>query len=254
MSYGLYTAASGVLTAMYRQDVHANNLANVETVGFKPQTVTTRLRDAARAEDGLDLLPSNQMLERLGAGVLVSPVRTAMTPGPLDRTGDPMHVAVQGDGFLVVEGGEGEDRLRLTRDGRLTRRPDGRLVQAGTGAAVLDESERPISLGPEPFTISTDGVIVQNGDKVGRLGVMTVPDPRSMEKVGNSLFKPRDASAVRRSTASVLHEHLERSAADPIDSIMRFNDAAGVVTQNTKMIQLFDELMGRAINTFGRVA
>ncbi|MFG0252977.1 MAG: flagellar basal body protein, partial [Phycisphaerales bacterium JB038] len=69
MNYGLYTSATGVLAGMYRQDVLANNLANVNTTGFKQDFVTFKQRDPARLEDGLLHLDSNQMLEQLGAGV-----------------------------------------------------------------------------------------------------------------------------------------------------------------------------------------
>lgn len=257
MNYGLYISASGILTSMYRQDVYANNLANVETVGFKADTVSTRLRDPARVEDGLGLLPSNKMLETLGAGVLISPNRVAMTQGPLERTEDPMNLAIKGEGFLVVStgSGSGEERFRLTRDGRLARRPDGMLVQSGTGALVMDDSDRPISLGATPITIDRDGTVHQDGGTVAKIQLTTVPDPTLLEKAGNNGFKISATAIASRRPAGgeIAQGHLERSAVDPIDAIMRFTNAAGDVAQSTKMIQMYDELMGRTINTFARV-
>jgi flagellar basal body rod protein FlgG len=258
MNSGLYTAASGVLASLYRHEVYANNLANIETVGFKPDTVATRLRDPVRIEDGLALLPSNAMLERLGAGVLLSPNRVAMVPGALEMTGDALNVAVRGEGFLVVSTGDGpaEQRLRLTRDGRLAVNADGRLAHAASGALVLDEADRPITLGPRPFTIGKDGVVTQNGEAVARLQLAAVADPGSLEKAGSNLFRlsRAGAGARRPATGEVLQGHLERSAADPIRSILAVTDAASDAATNSRMIGLYDDLMNRAINTFARVA
>lgn len=68
MYYGIQLAASGALTSLYRTDVLANNLANINTAGFKPDMVYTRQRDTARVEDDLPFLPTDDLLERLGAG------------------------------------------------------------------------------------------------------------------------------------------------------------------------------------------
>src|SRR5262249_40596405 len=81
LEYGYNLAASGMLTAMFRQDVASNNLANLETTAFKPDRAFTIPRAAARIEDKLFNLPSNKLLERLGAGVLLAPTRTTFEQG-----------------------------------------------------------------------------------------------------------------------------------------------------------------------------
>ena len=65
MNYGFQISSSGLLTALYRQDVYANNMANMDTVGFKPDIPALMQRDAARTEDHLPFAPSDAMLERL---------------------------------------------------------------------------------------------------------------------------------------------------------------------------------------------
>src|SRR5262249_7869957 len=161
--------------SMYRQDVLANNLANVDTIGFKPDTTSTRLRDSARTEDGLTSLPSNPLLERLGAGVLMSPNRVSMAQGSPETTGDPLSVAIMGEGFLAVDrGGNGGDRIRLTRDGKMTLDAQGRLVVASTGLPVLDTADQPITLRTSSnVQIAPDGTISQGGTTVAKLQLTT---------------------------------------------------------------------------------
>ncbi|MBC7835634.1 MAG: flagellar hook-basal body protein [Phycisphaerales bacterium] len=258
MNYGLNLAASGVMTSMYRQDVLANNLANVETVAFKADLPFTRQRGAVRAEDGLGHLPSNEMLERLGGGVLLMPNRTNFEQGAVLQNGNDMNLAIEGEGFFVASSGQGSDseRYRLTRDGRLALDDRGRLVTAGEGLPVLDTNDRPITLDAGLFTIERDGTVRQGGDVVAQLQLATVPDTATLQKAGGNLFKaPATTIASRRpATGSIVQGAVEQSTVDPIEAIMGITSATSNVQNNARMIQMLDELMGRAINTFGRVA
>src|SRR5690606_21363941 len=139
MDYGLYLSAAGVLTNMHRTDVHANNLANVATTGFKPDFAVIRQRLPERLEDNIADVPAHELLERLGGGVLVDPTRSDFTQGRLETSDQPLDLALQGDGFFVVDSGRGEDdeRLRLSRDGRFTIDARGTLVRSTDGLPVL---------------------------------------------------------------------------------------------------------------------
>lgn len=260
MNYGYNLAASGVLTAMFRQDVAANNLANVETVGFKPDRAFTIPRDAARVEDGLFAMPSNRMLERLGAGVLLAPTRTSHTQGSLTRTGNPLDLAIRGEGFLTVSaGGRGADgqQVRLTRDGRLTLNNRGELVTVTGGHRLLDDSGRPIRLEPGiPVQIDSNGGIRQGGGEIARVGLVTVADTSQLKKVGHNLFAA--SSAALNSTggpAGEIHQaHVENSAVDAIQAMMAVQSAASAVAAATRAMSIHDEMTGRMIGTLGRVS
>lgn len=263
MNYGISIASSGVLTSMYRQDVLANNLANLDTPGFKPDMPFAKSRDAERAEDDLLTLPSNELLERLGAGTLLAPNRTSQAQGELQETHNPLDAALKGAGFFVVQApgdpaSTPDDRVRLTRDGRFTLNAKGTLVQATTGLPVFDRSDRPIVINrlAGPVMIREDGTITQNNRAVGRLQITEVPDPSTLKKIGDNLYQPDEvqAAAMRPSRATVIGGSIERSAVDPIRAIMGVTSAAGDVASNARMIQMHDEMMGRTINTFGRVA
>lgn len=261
MNYGVNISASGVMTSMYRQDVLSNNLANILTPGFKPDTPFVKQRDAARIEDGLMNMPSNRLLERLGAGTLLAPNRTSRAQGDLEVTGNPLDAAIRGTGYFVVEAasGGGENRIRLTRDGRFTLNANGQLVTAASGLSVLDDGGRVINVdrAAGSLAIGRDGTITQRGRAVARIQVGVVPEPDSLKKIGDNLFEPTSSQADRLTSsedAEVIGGSLERSGVDPVMAIMGVTSAGSAVANNARMIQLQDEMMGRAINTLGRLA
>jgi flagellar basal body rod protein FlgG len=256
MNYALQLSASGVLTSMYRQDVLANNLANVETVAFRPDIAATRQRDAATQEDALFNMPSNRLLERLGAGVLLEPNRVSTSQGAIEKTGNPLDLAIEGRGFFVVSSGAGNDARRLTRDGRLTLNADGTLVQAGSGCPVLDSSGDRIRIDAAagPVEVDDDGAIRQGDAVVGSIQFVDVPDPSSLQKLGNGHFLADPASELSPAPGRVHARAVEGSGVDPIQAIMGITDAAQDIANNAKLIQISDELMGRLIRSVGRVS
>lgn len=265
MNYGYNLAAAGVLTAMYRQDIASNNLANIETAGFKVDYSSTMARPAATQEDGLYDLPSNRLLERLGAGVLLTPTRTAFSQGPLENSTNPLDVAMKGDGFFMVHGmkpsangGPATREVRLTRDGRMTLDKNGRLVNAASGQSVLDSGQRPITLDPAAgkIAIDRDGTIRQGGQPVGQIGVVDVADRTVLKKEGAGMFSlPAAAlSAARPATGDVVQGAVEKSNVDPIQAMMQVTNASNDAAGATRIMSIHDELMSRTINTLGRVS
>lgn len=258
MQYGMYIAASGALNSMYRQNVAANNLANLNTVGFKSDLPLTRQRDPARIEDSLPHKPSNELLEALGAGVMAMPSHTKHGQGALTETGNPLDLALQGDGFFVVRSKTGEegDSLRLTRDGRFTLDARGRMVTQD-GMPVMGVGNRPIDLdGRLQVTVDPDGAIRQNGNIVARLQVIEVADRQSMRKAGASLFVPPSDTLMNAtpSRAIVRQNSIEESQVDPISAMMAVQGAGRDVESNIGMISRYDQMLDRAINGFARLA
>jgi flagellar basal-body rod protein FlgF len=259
MNYGLYISASGVLTNLYRQDVATNNLANVNTVGYKPDNATFRLRDPARVEDGLPQLDSNELLEKLGAGVLLGPNRIDLRAGPMSHTENPLDLAVMGEGLFVVTSGEGTgaERLRFTRDGRTTLDANGRLVLASNGMAVLDTNDRPIQLDPSlDISIRSDGTIVQDGAEVARIQISMLDDPTKLRKGdGGVMHAPNIEQENRRAaTGTVRQGWLELSGVNPTTTLIELTKANKAVAANATMIKYYDQMLSRAVTTLGRVA
>jgi flagellar basal-body rod protein FlgF len=259
MNYGLYLSASGVLTNLYRQDVFANNLANVETVGFKPDVATTRHRKAEAFEDRLGFDVSQKLLDRLGGGVLAGPQRIDFTPGAL-RRGNEHDVALEDKhhffAVAVTDPTSGEQAVRLTRDGRFSVNAEGELVLP-SGHKVLDDADQPIIIDRNaPFSINGAGRILQNGAEVARLQVTHVEQLDQLTKAGQNLFTYPDGSDLRTilENPTVKPGFIESSAADPIATLMKLVAATKAATGNANMLRYHDLLMDHAVNRLGRVA
>lgn len=259
MNYGLYLAGSGVMTNMYRQDVFANNLANVNTVGFKEDLPDLRQRqpEATQADLGFDV--SNELLDRLGGTVFAGPQRIDMSAAPLTETGNPLDVALEQENqFFAVRTDDaqtGQQQVHLTRDGRFTRNEAGELVTA-SGAQVLDVNDAPIVLaGDATARIDPAGRVLQNGDPVAELQVAQVNDPQQLEKRGMNLFA-YDGPDPRQilDTPNVRAGFVESSGVNPITALMRMIAATKSVSGNADMIRHHDNLMDLAANRLGRVA
>ncbi len=258
MHQGLYIAATGALNSMYRQDVAANNLANINTPGFKVDSVLVRQRGSAREEAGLGQMASNELLELLGGGVHGLRTHTGHTQGTITQTGNDLDFALQGDGFFVVRAGSDDsgDTLRLTRDGRFSLNSDGMLVNR-EGLPVLDDSNDPIKLKAGiRAEIEGDGTIRQAGQRIARIGVLDIADPQSLRKAGASLYALSNGSLdnAQQSSAIIRQGSIEQSSVNPINAIMAVSSAGSDAESNISMISRYDQLLERAINTFARLA
>ncbi len=256
MIYGMYLSASGVLTSMSRQDVYSNNLSNLATTGFKPQIAAIRERDVVRVEDDLPFMESNALLEKLGGGVLMQKTRWDLTPGALEQTGQTFDFGINGHGYFVIDSGSGEgaERMRLSRDGRFTLDPRGRLVRVTDSLPVMNEDGEPIVLDrTAPISVMANGSIRQGENEVARIRLMDVTDPGALTMEGFGLFRAA-AGTLTEATGQIEQGQLERSAVDPVRTLMEITKSGSAVEQNARMIQLHYETVGRAISTLGRVA
>lgn len=259
ISYGMHLSASGALTSMYRQDVITHNLANAQTPGFKPDTALAVARDPARVEDGLWHLASNELMERLGGGTHLLPNMVSHAQGVLEQTGEPLDLAIRGDGFFVVRDAADVSGIavRLTRDGRMTRRDDGTLVTAAGGLPVLDVQGRaivvPADARPE---IGSDGTITDRGMPLARIQLADVPDRAQLTRREGGLFEPSDRALeeMRPASGRVMPGFIEGAAVDEIAAMMAVASASRAVQTNLAMISYHDRAMEQAVRTLGRVA
>ena len=258
MNYGLYLSASGVLTNAYRQDVYANNLANVNTVAFKPDLPTLTPRPAEAVEDLTPLGTSSQLLDRLGGGVLAGPQTTRHAVAPVQQTGRDLDLALtEPDQFLAVQDidpATGNTQVKLTRDGRLAVSGDGFLVTA-TGHRVLDAADQPIALAPDTaVTLTPTGQVQQDGNTLAQLQVAAVDNPQALTKTGANLFQFAGNDPRTRVEAPQLRVGaLEASGTDAIKTMMNIMASGKAAQANAKLIQYHDTMMDHAVNTLGRV-
>ena len=259
MNYGMYMSASGLLTSKYRQDVLTNNLANINTTGFKAHVPTVRFRQSATLEDGLNPTQSNPLLESLGGGVSLGRTRIDFSQGSLQQSGNPLDLAIEGDGFFVLaELSEGDtSALVFTRDGRFTQNEDGYLVSSTNGRRVLDSSDRPIRLtGDGPVEIATDGTLRQGGATIAQIQITDVPDRQRLTKGGDGMYLLTSDAAQNRAdaTGQIRQGALEASSVSDVSALMKIQSAASDARANAGMIRYHNEMMGQVISRIGRTA
>src|SRR5687768_16970773 len=179
MNRALYIAASGMIAEQVRQDQIAADLANASTPGYKAD------RSAQRSFGEL-LLGNTQTgasVGVLGLGTHVDEVRTTLTQAPLRQTEEPLDLALEGEGYLVVQSDQG---VRYTRNGQLVVDAQGRLATVGGEHVLLDEQGRALQVGAGTrVEIGVDGSVRADNRLVGRIAVASL---RNVEKVGDSLF------------------------------------------------------------------
>lgn len=261
MHYGLQLSKSGAATALYMQDVYTANLANLTTPGFKADVPMVRQRAHVREEDGVWHLPSNRLLERLGAGTMMLPNQVDFKQGALRETGNELDVAIRGEGFFAVRDARSpENSIRLTRDGRFGLDARGRLVQETSGLPVLDRSEQPIFIDPRSrVEVAPDGQVVEfraDGREVNvaYIGLFDVANRGELVKRGAGLFEPTGVSrnSRLRGQGDLVHRALEQSSVNEISAMMAVQGAARVAQGNMAMIGYHNDLSDKAINVFGR--
>jgi flagellar hook-basal body protein len=195
MVYGLWQSAAGLQAQDYRQAIIANNLANVDTPGFKPDRISFAERMSA-AKSGAPRPTRHPVLDALPGGLFETPVHTDYSQASIETTSSPLDVAIEGSGFLTVQTPDGP---RYTRDGRLTLNRDGELRHASSGFPVVDGDGKSIVLDasqPRLIKIDEQGQVKQ-GERAGRLGAVDFAD-RSGSKskpVCRGSCRPTNASA-----------------------------------------------------------
>jgi flagellar basal-body rod protein FlgF len=225
-----------------RMDVAANNLANVSTSGFKADTLLLEEADATSAHADED---PRQIRFVRDIGIM-----HGMEQGPIAMTGNALDVAIEGEGFFMVEGFNGEPQY--TRDGAFSIAGDGRLVSSD-GRAVLNSGGAPIVIDPqgESPSIGRDGVIRVAGVEAGRIGVVSFAAPGALTKVGDNLWdaqgqQPGDFEGV------VVQGALEGSNVRPVLELTRLIEISRAYASAARLVSGADELRRSAIERLGR--
>lgn len=241
-----YIALSRQMTLRRELDIAANNLANVDTAGFKVEQLLVATENGAKAR--------NHAVDGPGRFVLDTGVGRDFSQGPVTQTGNPLDFAIEGEGaFFSVGGPEGE---RYTRNGRFTTDETGRLVTAG-GLPVLGEGGAEIIFDREKSapSVSADGVITQDGERVGKLAVVRFEALGVLSKDGDGLYvnssneQPQAAADARVRQAMV-----EGSNVKPLLEITNLIEITRAYERMARMIENNNDLSKRSVERLGRVS
>jgi flagellar basal-body rod protein FlgF len=250
MPYGLYLSAAGAQAQSDRLEVIANNLANVDTVGFKRELAILQARYAEGIEQGTSSFGSGSR-DDISGGVRLQQTKTDFSSGPLKRSGEPTDVALDGEGFFVVRKGQ-EDLL--TRAGNFRMTPRGELVTQ-QGYPVLSDSRTPITVAPEggPWQISSTGAVRQ-GESTQNLSLVKPASPGDLAKVGENLFRPlASVQAVPPTERSVLPGYLEMSGVQPTTEMVSMIEASRLAEANINLMKAQDQMLSGLISRILKV-
>jgi len=251
MIYGLWQSVGGLQAEDYRQTILANNLANANTAGFKPDRVafTERLAASLTKSSAATRL---SFLDGMTGGVFETPLYTDYSQGPLSSSENPLDVAIYGDGFLKVQTPAG---VRVTRDGQLTLAKDGTLIHAASGGAVLDSRNRPIVVtagDPKSVKIDGSGTIREGDTDLGRIAIVDFSDRQALEKSGNNLLSADKAKEIP-ARGEIKQFHTEESGVEPVLALTDMISASRAYQLNATMISMQDESLSRVVNELGRI-
>ncbi|GFO70858.1 flagellar basal-body rod protein FlgF [Geomonas limicola] len=238
MNSGMYAALSGNLTAVRRLEVVSNNLANASTPGFKAdqlqfESVLANVKKPTSQDPAL----ANERFY------------TDFTPGPLQKSDNVFDVALEGDGFFVVNTPDGP---AYTRQGNFHRGAGGKLVTA-EGYEVQGQGGS-ITVSGKQVMIDGKGAVNVDGNAVATLSTVDFPKPYQLTKLGSGLFRPADPQATPTpSTAQVKQGFLEGSNVKVMVEMARMIEANRYFELCSKAVKSYDDLATKAVNELGKV-
>jgi len=247
---GLYTAATGMIHQRRRLDTVSNNIANVNTTGFRRDRVVTRAFDdelLLRLQEGN--FNSRTRIGLLNHGVYAERVMTAFEQGSFQQTGNNTDLAIEGAGFFAVMTDIGE---QYTRDGGFVVDGTGRLVTT-EGWQVLGEGG-PIVVGSDDFQADAMGNVFSGGEWVERLRIVDFADTDALRKAGDNLFvNPDPENAIVDAETRIRQGYIEGSNVEVQREITDMLEAFRRYESSQQILRMMDETLGRTVNDLGRV-
>jgi len=241
MIKGIYSAASGMIPRITKQETIANNLANVNTAGYKRESVF--LRQLSRLQARLTKTESEWQTPMLDK------IYNDFSQGSVEYTGQQYDFAIDGDGFFVVETPQGE---AFTRNGNFHIDAAGRLVNAD-GLAVLSDNG-PIEPHERELHIMPDGSITLDEDEFGKLRIAHFEKPFQLERIAGGLFQALpQATQVESSFSYVRQGYLERANVDIIREMVDMIASYRNYESDQKAIQILDETLSKTVNEVSKV-
>jgi len=261
MMRSLWTAASGMTGQQFNIDTIANNLSNVNTVGFKQNRTdfedllyqTSRVAGTPATE--LTVVPTGV---QVGHGVRVAATQKIYTQGALQSTGNVSDIAIQGEGFfrvLLIDGSYG-----YTRDGAFKIDSNGQIVNSN-GYRLMPEVVLPENFERESLAISQDGrvtVKVSGNDDpllVGQIELYRFVNPAGLQAIGENILKVSNASGNPiggrpgfDGMGKVIQKFVEMSNVSVVQEMVNMIVAQRAYELNSKAIQTSDTMLGIAAN------
>jgi flagellar basal-body rod protein FlgF/flagellar basal-body rod protein FlgG len=230
MDSGYYAAMTGLVARNQALDTAAANLANAQTPGYRAER--EYFRSVLLGPDALD----SQLGHTVNNYGLLGGDQLSMKQGPLQPTGNPLDLAIQGDGFFQIQTANG---IRYTRDGSFHRAQSGQLVTSA-GESVLSSDGKSIAIPPGEVGVGTDGTLSVEGGAVAVVGVVSFPAGANLTAEGaNRYIAPKGMPPAAAKNSSIHQGALEAANQDVIQGSL-----------DLIVMQRQAEMMQRALTVF----
>ncbi len=234
MDRSIFVALSGAVAQEKKLEVLSENLANVNTAGFKKQSPIFE-----------DVLASQNALRSY---TRLDSIAVDFSSGAMEKTQRPLDVAIKGEGFFVVNTGGG---IRYTRDGSFTLSPDGTLTTRD-GYEVQGENG-PVKLSSTAVAIGEDGVITENNQQVERLKLAYFEKPEALNRAGSLFSAPVNMNAIQPQNAKIEQGYVETSNVSAVKAMTAMIEALRSYETQAKLIQTVDDMTKKSVDEVGRV-
>ncbi len=243
MIQGIYTASRGMTPLLQQQDIIANNLANINTTGFKQSSLFVESYRRFLANDLQEPFAEND--------IKADRVHIDYTEGPMKATGAPLDCCIKGSGFFTLMTPDG---IAYTRNGNFSLDPDGLIISSdgykvmGTDGYIRVDRDYPV-------TITEDGEVMQENELKGVLKIVDFDKPYNLYQCGNGLFRPLSPDNTEKKSAgfSIRRGYLEGSNVNMIRNMVRMISLYRNFEADQKALHAQDETLEKAVNQVGRV-
>ncbi len=261
MMRALWTASTGMAAQQLNVDTISNNLANVNSIGYKKSRVEFKDLLYETLERGMVKDGQGKPVNlQVGHGVRTAAAVKFFTTGNLENTNNPYDLAIDGSGFFKIAGPNGEEYF--TKDGAFKISIDGENYKLVTSDGYFVQGEN----GDIDFGSNVKDVIIDESglitikrtddtlEEIGNISIITFMNPVGLESVGKNLFKESSASGVPLDTANdgtggkLLQGYLESSNVQIVEEMVKLIQAQRAYEINSKSIQTADEMLGMANN------
>lgn len=259
MMVSLWSAASGMLAQELNMDVISNNLSNVDTTGFKKSRVDfqdllyhTKSMPGSVSSEGANLPTGIQV----GSGTRAIGTQKINTNGEYIETGNPLDIAIQGDGYFQILMPDGA--IAYTKNGAFKKSETGQLVNSSgfplEPAIVIPEDATSVSIGQNGVVTITRGN--ENlAEEIGQIDLARFVNPSGLMNLGGNLLKPTSVSgdpelgiAGENGFGILANNTLETSNVKVVEEMVKMITAQRAYEVNTKSIQTADTMLELANN------
>lgn len=259
MLRSLRTAERAMQLQQLRLETLANNLANVDSSGFKQ--ILTQVTHEDRARQQVDRIndlqlrdPEKSVVDAVWQPLPATRIKAVADhrQGALHTTGRDLDLAIVGDGFFEV--GEGDNR-QYTRNGSFHLDRNRQLVTAD--GLKLQSTSGPVTIEGTSIGVAEDGTVTVDGLEVGQIKVIKFSDPRGLDHVAGSRFRPppdQTFEEVSSNEVRIAQGQLEHSNVNAIDTLIDMIAAQRAFEIEAKILQANDETLDRSVNQLGRKA